>query len=292
MQGVSEVRALKRALQVLRIVNRGSGVRASDIARNAGLPRPTAYRLLETLEALGFVVLGPSDDKWRPTLKAKSLSAGFCDETWVVQYAMPHMLLLQQEILWPVDLLTHDAGQMVVRESTHNYSPFSVDVGMLGRRLPMLSTAAGRAYLAFAREDERQSIVAQLNSTADGSSRYEPNLPSLDVMLDGIRSLGVGYRIDGFRPNTSSIAAPIICGKDVVGCLSVIWIRSALSLDEALARFAKQLRQTCNDISASMCSATAEGSGVDRVLIDGPLAFQRDDGAVDTNAVVCDFEAR
>ena len=47
------VRAFKRGLDVLREVNRSGGIRAGDVARALDLPRPTVYRLLETLEELG-----------------------------------------------------------------------------------------------------------------------------------------------------------------------------------------------------------------------------------------------
>ncbi len=50
-----QVRALTRGLDVLHALNRKSGRTARDLAESTGLPRPTVYRLLETLEATGYV---------------------------------------------------------------------------------------------------------------------------------------------------------------------------------------------------------------------------------------------
>ena len=77
MSKFGAVRSLRRGLEVLEAVNHYSGLRASKVARIIGVPRPTAYRLLETLEGMGFVARGSSQDSWAPTLKTKSLSSGF-----------------------------------------------------------------------------------------------------------------------------------------------------------------------------------------------------------------------
>jgi IclR family transcriptional regulator, mhp operon transcriptional activator len=64
------VRAFKRGLDVLHEVNRSGGIRAGDVARQLDLPRPTVYRLLETLEELGYVARSASDDRFRVTRRA------------------------------------------------------------------------------------------------------------------------------------------------------------------------------------------------------------------------------
>jgi IclR family transcriptional regulator, mhp operon transcriptional activator len=49
-------RALTRGLAILRHVNAVGEARPGEIARALNLPRPTDYRLLETLEEAGYVV--------------------------------------------------------------------------------------------------------------------------------------------------------------------------------------------------------------------------------------------
>ena len=136
-----------RTFQILDLSGRWNAV-----ATATSIPRPTVYRLLETLEGLGFVSRDHSSEKWRPTLQAKSLSSGFRHEDWVTQSAVPEMVRLGREILWPLDLVTFNDYQMEIRESTHNISPYSIDHGMVGLQLPVLDTAGGRAYLAFVRQ--------------------------------------------------------------------------------------------------------------------------------------------
>jgi len=64
------VRAFKRGLDILQEVNRSGGIRAGEIAWRLDLPRPTVYRLLETLEELGYVARSASDNRFRVTRRA------------------------------------------------------------------------------------------------------------------------------------------------------------------------------------------------------------------------------
>ena len=255
MPSFSPVRALQRGLEVMQIVNQHNGIKAHDVARLSKIPRPTVYRLLETLETSGFIVVGPSDDRWRPTLQAKSLSSGFRDEAWIAQSAMPSMMALGRKILWPVDLVTFRNFLMVVRESTHAHSPLSVDVGMVGRQLPLLLTSGGRAYLAFSPEAERAAVLDGLKESLRPEDALAKKTISVDRLLDQVRSLGVGFRAEGYRANTSSISAPIMLDGRVQACLTVIWIKSAMSLEEGISRYRELLVQTCKSITEQLITS-------------------------------------
>ena len=139
------VRAFKRGLDVLTEVNRSGGVRAADVARALDLPRPTVYRLLETLEELGYIARSASDDRYRVTRLASSLGDGYNPSVVICQAAAPYLNELSKTLVWPVDLSTYENAAMVVQETTHSRSPMSIDRGMIGKRLPILRTSAGRA---------------------------------------------------------------------------------------------------------------------------------------------------
>ena len=135
------VRALERGLTILQAINERDGMSTQQVAAACGLSRPTAYRLLETLQAMGLAQQSLSDGGWRPTLQCATLSSGYLDKAWIGRVAMPEMMRLGEEILWPVDLVTLSGTAMLVRETTHKISPFSFDVGMVGRCVPLLRRA-------------------------------------------------------------------------------------------------------------------------------------------------------
>ena len=252
------VRALKRGLEILVIINLYRNVKAQDIARISGIPRPTVYRLLETLETLGFVNRS-AEDTWLVTMKVKSLSGGFRDAYWVTQICKPLMKQLTKSILWPVDLITFDSYEMVVRESTHATSPFSVDIGMIGRRLPMLETSGGRAYLAFCPEPERKAIIERL-AASDRPGDAMGTAPSwIGTILKRTREQGYAIRVKGFKSMTSSMSLPVYHGNSVIACLTVVWIASALDPKTAVERYLEPMRKT----SALISEAFQEREGMD-----------------------------
>lgn len=239
------VRAFKRGLDVLQEVNRSGGIRAGDVARALDLPRPTVYRLLETLEELGYVARSASDDRFRVTRLALSLGDGYDPGVVICQAAAPYLAELSKTLVWPVDLSTYENAAMVVQETTHSRSPLSIDRGMIGKRLPMLRTSAGRAYLAACPARERDLIVSHLRRIDEADDRAFLDQGRLDQMIAETQARGYAIRSEGeYNPKTASIAVPIVRNEIVFGCISIIWIRSALGIEEAMAQFVVRLQET------------------------------------------------
>lgn len=233
------VRSIQRGLDVLLEVNRSGGIRASELAQRLALARPTVYRLLETLEELGYVARSSSDDRFRVTRKASSLGDGYDPRIVISEAAAPVIGELSRRLVWPVDLSTYENAAMVIQETTHARSPLSIDRGMIGRRLPMLRTSAGRAYLAFCPDAEREIILKHIARMDDPEDRLFLANDSLQRMLAETRARGFGIRADGeYNSRTSSIAVPLVREAFVLGCISIIWIRTALDLKDAISQFA------------------------------------------------------
>jgi IclR family mhp operon transcriptional activator len=234
---------------VLREVNRSGGIRVGDVARALDLPRPTVYRLLETLEELGYIARSASDDRFRVTRRALSLGDGYDPGVVICQAAASYLAELSKDLVWPVDLSIYENAAMVVQETTHSRSPLSIDRGMIGKRLPMLRTSAGRAYLAACPRRERDLIVNHLRRIDEAEDRPFLDEARLDRMIAETSARGYAIRSEGeYNPKTASIAVPVVRNDVVFGCISIIWIRSALAIDEAIARFAARLQETASAI--------------------------------------------
>lgn len=243
------VRSLERGLAILRAVNASGGVKAGVLACDLDLPRPTVYRLLQTLEELGYVERAASHDVFRVTRRATGLGDGYDASVLVAQHAGPVLFGLGKRFVWPFDLTVYENAAMVIEETTHNQSPLSIDRGMTGRRLPMLRTSAGRAYLAFCPEAERQTILRHLSRVNEPEDRPFLRSEVLERQIGGTRARGYAIRdANEYNPRTSSIGVPVIRDETVLGCLSVIWVRGAMTLEEAVERFLARLREAAAEI--------------------------------------------
>lgn len=233
------IRSLERGLNLLRAMNDDPHASVAALSRKIGVPRSTTYRLLSTLESLGYVGHLEATNTYHLTRQVRSLSTGFLDEDWL-DAVWPELVALGTQLFWPVSLFTLDAGSMAVRMTTHERSPMSIDYGMTGRRMPLTETAAGRTYLAFCPAHERDVLlrlpdVEHVLATPADRELFERQLRK--IVEDGY-----GARIGGVMPRTASISVPVMLGPRVFCCVSVIWIRSALTLEHAVSDLARPLK--------------------------------------------------
>ena len=246
------IKALQRGVSVLQAVNHLNGAKPAEIADATGIPRPSVYRLLETLEEMGLVCKDHFLNKWRPTLHVKSLSSGYRDEDWVCQVAVRHMIELGRRVLWPIDLVTLRNYHMEVRESTHQLSPYSVHHGIVGREMPVLGTSSGRVMLAYMPEDERKNFLDLLSEITGQKQPFVLKDGELNAILDHVRELGVGFRRADFTPETGSISAPIWYEDRIFACLTMVWSTKSLQFDRAIKIYRESLLETADKISRDL----------------------------------------
>ncbi|MFM0504577.1 DNA-binding transcriptional regulator [Paraburkholderia caffeinilytica] len=267
MTQYTSVRGLSRGLQVLQALNAMESGRATSqqISELTGLHRTTARRLLETLMEEGFVRRSASDDSFRLTLKVRALSEGFTDDERIATIAPPIMGRLLQRVAWPSDLTTPDGDAMIIRETTHRFSPLSFHRSMVGRRLPILLTAAGRVYFSMCPDGEREDILDLLRSGVGGEEQKA--IASNDAL---VRSLLRRVRADGFGSNhgdwaaqskIGAVAVAVVAQERVLASLNVVFLSRAVTLAEAKVRYVPELQNAAEQMTAALASESTPING-------------------------------
>ncbi|HBC0830949.1 TPA: DNA-binding transcriptional activator MhpR, partial [Escherichia coli] len=206
----------------------------------------------ETLLEEGYVRRSTSDDSFRLTIKVRQLSEGFRDEQWISALAAPLLGDLLREVVWPTDVSTLDVDAMVVRETTHRFSRLSFHRAMVGRRLPLLKTASGLTWLAFCPEQERKELIEMLASRPGDDYQLAREPLKLEAILARARKEGYGQNYRGWdqEEKIASIAVPLRSEQRVIGCLNLVYMASAMTIEQAaekhlpaLQRVAKQIEE-------------------------------------------------
>lgn len=249
------LRGVMRTIAVLRALNESNGARVSDIARTTGIPRPSLYRILETLCALGYLRRREDDERYELTIMVRMLSDGFSDEPWVRSIAQPVMEALQREIVWPTDIATFFGNAMYLRETTRRHSPLTIDTATVGLRLPMLLSATGRTYLAFCTEAERKAIIDNLRRSPVAEDKQARDANHVRNLIVTTRKRGYGERHGEIFAKTGAIAVPIMRGKHVMACLNISFIASALTAREAATRYLPQLWAAAHEIEEKLAQS-------------------------------------
>lgn len=250
------VQGLSRGLAVLQALSHAADgwARITELAAATGLHRTTVRRLLETLQAEGYVRRSSSDDSYRLNHKIRQLSDGFTDDEWISEVANPVLGELLQKLVWPSDLCTVDGDSMLVRETTHRFSPLSFHRGMLRQRMPLLFTAAGRAYLGFCGDEERRQLLRLLAAGDDEQARFARNTPLVERMLSRVREQGYGSNEGEWmqQAKIAAIAVPIRHEGSILATINVVFLKRAMSVPGAVRDYLPTLQWAAHKIEGRL----------------------------------------
>jgi IclR family mhp operon transcriptional activator len=262
MESTRPIRALMRGFDALTVLNLRDGATVSEVAQEIRLPRTTAYRILETLCNSGFVLRDPADDRYRLTVRVKALSSGFTDEAWVTQIAAPRIIALCDELVWPVSLATLAGSAMMLRETTDHATPLAGERFSAGMRLPLLSSSAGRAYLACCPPAECENLLDHLAQLTAHSNKEDAALargPRAELLrtLAAIRHQGYAMTTRTHRMvEETSLSAPVMARERILATLTVRFAASAVPARTVMERFLPKLHQTAAMIAEGFLNQT------------------------------------
>ena len=179
----------------------------------------------------------------------RGLSDGYDDEAWVTQIARPYINELGKDIVWPVAIASLSGTSMMVRESTDHRSPLAVERFSAGTRVPLLTTASGRIYLAFSSPTQRESLLDILARSTRDEDALARNRTDLMKLLNDIRMQGYASAVRARRVSDEiSIAVPIMVDDRVLAAVMVRFSGTAVPIKLAVERFLPKLRDTANKI--------------------------------------------
>jgi IclR family transcriptional regulator, mhp operon transcriptional activator len=245
------IRALNRGLDVLTELNRVERAAINTMASAVGLPRTTTYRILETLRLAGYVERDAHDDCYRPTIMVRALSDGFDDEALISHIAKPLLAALGAQIVWPVAVATPVGATMMIRETTDRESPLALEQYSAGVRVPMLASAAGRAYLAFCPAPQRDALLELLARSPLPEDRMARDRNEVERLLNETRNQGFGMAHRARRVSEeTSLAIPVGHKDRVLATVTVRYAATAVPLRTAVEQFLPKMREVAQKIEA------------------------------------------
>jgi len=156
----SIIRSVDRAVAILDLLARDGWRAGAEVARDLGVHRSTALRLLGTLERHGLVERDSKTAKYRLGRRLPQLASVVTGEFDLRFVARPVCERLAGALGETVTLDVLDADEIVPIEQASG-STSVVSVNWLGRRTPIHCTASGKVILAFAPGALRQRLLSR-----------------------------------------------------------------------------------------------------------------------------------
>ncbi|HML82762.1 MAG TPA: IclR family transcriptional regulator [Thiomonas arsenitoxydans] len=198
------VTALARGLEVLSSFrSRDKALGNLDIAQRCKLPKSTVSRLTYTLTRLGYLTQDADSGKYRLGAATLSLGSTVLARMDIRQIARPLMQELADASKGMVSLGTRDRLSLIYVENCRSVSALTLSLDV-GSRIPIATTAMGRAYLAVAGERERAAIFDDL--AALDELAWPTLKRGIDRALSDYRNLGVACSFGDWQPDVNAIA--------------------------------------------------------------------------------------
>ena len=246
--GPDFVEALARGLDVLACFDAGRpAMTLSEVAAAAGLPRPTARRLLLTLEELGFV--RRSGGAFQLTPKVLTLGMAYVGALGLWDIARPHLEALVAHTGESSSMAQLDGSDIVyvARVAVPKLIALRVEIGT---RFPAAQTSQGKVLLAALAPDELARTLAEPSRA--GLPTYIGCTPEqLATELTEVRARGWALADEELAPGVRSVAAPVRdAGGRVRAAMNVTVHAAETSTQRLLDEHLPQLLRTAGEISA------------------------------------------
>jgi IclR family transcriptional regulator, pca regulon regulatory protein len=257
------VEALARGLAIITAFGpTATALSVSDAAARTSLPRPTARRLLLTLEKLGYV--RSSNGLYTLTTRVLELGTTYIAALGIWELARPHLEALVERTGESSSMSQLDGSDIVyvARVPVHKIIALSVHIGT---RFPAVATSMGHVLLADLPRVDLQTVL-RTPSRSGIIPRISPPPRELERELAQVRQRGWALSDERLSLGIRSIAAPV---RDAAGAtmaaVNVTVHAAETSVAELKRHHLPLLLATAQDI-------TDEWANLARLPVPEPLA--------------------
>ena len=252
MSSYAPVTALVRGLDVLHALNTlGGKAGVGAVHEMTRIPKPTIVRILETLIHAGFVSRVGGTKNYGLTAKCMALSGGFDAYDYLLRQAAPILDSLRRRLVWPSDLGVLDGNAMVILETSRQPGVLSFN-RTVGSRVPVLSTALGRAYLANATPEVRGRVLSELSNSKDAFDVLAKTPDQAETLFARVRERGFATSDREHMSVVRAIAFPIFFNGEVLASVNTFVVAEAMTLDQLIERYTPVLGEAVHDIEEAL----------------------------------------
>lgn len=201
----STVQSVDRAVTILEILARSGEVGVTDLARELGVHKSTAFRLVAALERRDLVEQNNGRGKYRLGTGILRLAGATTSRLDLVQESRMVSRGLAQRTGETVNIAVLSDGAALYMDQVAGSSALQPH-NWVGQRIPLHATSNGKVLLsALDRADVARQVPSLRAYTANTITSFE----AFARELDDVRARGYAIAIDELEVGLTAVAAPI-----------------------------------------------------------------------------------
>jgi IclR family transcriptional regulator, KDG regulon repressor len=212
---------LEQAMEVLRLYHHDRlELRVTEVADLMGRPVSSASRLLRAMQGAGFLERDAESGRYRLGLELVALGDLAQQSSSLQRRARPHLEALTAGTGETSNLVILDGGEGVNADGVQSRQSVG-HIGVVGRRLPLHATAAGKALIAWMDSDAREALPGW-GAFVRFTDATLTTPDAVEAELDAVRCRGWASAEGEMERDLAAVAAPIRNhAEEVVGALVV-----------------------------------------------------------------------
>jgi DNA-binding IclR family transcriptional regulator len=247
-QGKYVVPALVQGLAVLNLFSSDKPtLTAPEISTRLELPRTTVFRLLHTLQLMGFVTREADERSFK--LGPALLNRGFTylASLDLVESAQPILQRLRDETGMSAHMAVRD-GQEIVYVARFAARTTVASSVQIGTRFPVHATVMGRMSICDFSDRELTALFPH-EPLPSFSEQTPTTLAELKAMLVADHDRGYAVSQSFFERGVSSVAAPVRDGSGrIVAAVNITSVDSYVQVEDMNGRLKDLVLRACADI--------------------------------------------
>jgi DNA-binding IclR family transcriptional regulator len=246
---MSNVQSVDRALSILEILARRHDAGVTEIGKELGVHKSTAFRLLAALESHGFVEQTEDRGSYRLGFGIVRLAGAITAQLDLNRQGQDACERLAADLGDTVNLAILD-GNRAVNISQSRGAAAVASHNWIGQQTPLHATSSGKVLLAFGRTSVLASVFAEPLERFTGATVTD--VAALAAELDRVRDTGWACTAEEYEIGLNAVAAPVR-GPDgsVVAALSVSGPAYRLATD-SFPQVAKRVIEAAGEVSERM----------------------------------------
>jgi DNA-binding IclR family transcriptional regulator len=244
--GTQRIQAVDRAIALLKsVAASATPPTVLELARDCGINRSTAWRLLRTLEHHGLVDRDPITQRYTVGYGAITVAAAVTDDA-LVRRVRPLLAKLAAVTGESVTLAVAKRFNLVYVDQV---DPPNVMVpNWLDKPLPLHATSGGKAFLAWLGPDQRDAVLP------DELARYTPHTVTdrerLDREFAEVRRVGYALCAREYEEFSSGASAAVLNTRQYPIAVINVWGPAPRNPEKRLHEIGRAAVQTAEEVRA------------------------------------------